>query len=101
MVSKVPMKEPEKATMSPTNGGKSDLKFMDNYKGQTESVRLTYWEKINQKKELKKRKTEWLLKNQQKKTFDIHSQKNEKVVDKHDAAINLLNIGNASEVGQR
>ena len=30
---------------------------------QTESVRLTYWEKINQKKELKKKKTEFLLKN--------------------------------------
>ena len=61
---KVPAKEPERATMSPTNGGKSDLKFMENYKGTGESVRLTYWEKINQKKELKKKKTEWLLKNQ-------------------------------------
>tara|TARA_B110000285_G_C15097652_1_gene603055 strand:- start:108 stop:797 length:690 start_codon:yes stop_codon:yes gene_type:complete len=84
--------------MSPTNNGKSDLKFTENFKAQNENVRLTYWEKINQKKELKKKKTEWLLKNQQKKTFEV---KNNEAKNAQDNALNLLNIGNASEIGQR
>jgi hypothetical protein len=60
------MNEPDMQTATPigTNQAIADLKFANAFKQQNESIRMTYWEKINYKKELKKKKTEQLMKHQ-------------------------------------
>lgn len=52
------------ATPIGNNQAIADLKFANAFKQQNESIRMTYWEKINYKKELKKKKTEQLMKHQ-------------------------------------